>query len=117
METLRRIHALPPHVADALARKDAAALGRMLDAGWRLKKTLTPEATNEAIEDLVARVRPFIDGVTILGAGSGGFALMACRSGADAARVREMLTADPPNPRARFFDFSVSREGLVVTVC
>jgi len=27
------------------------------------------------------------------------------------------LLFDPPNDRARFFDFGVSREGLVVTVC
>jgi hypothetical protein len=33
------------------------------------------------------------------------------------AAVREMLERDPPNDRARFFDFRVSTEGLVVTVC
>jgi hypothetical protein len=31
--------------------------------------------------------------------------------------VRGMLENEPPNDRARFFDFSVSTEGLVVTVC
>ena len=30
--------------------------------------------------------------------------------------VRRMLEAEPPNERARFFEFNVSSEGLVVTV-
>jgi hypothetical protein len=41
---------------------------------------------------------------------------MICKSPADAAAVREMLEAEPPNERARFFDYSVSSTGLVVTV-
>jgi hypothetical protein len=28
-----------------------------------------------------------------------------------------MLEKNPPNDKARFFDYSISREGLVVTVC
>ena len=35
----------------------------------------------------------------------------------NAHAVRAMLETDPPNERARFFDFDISREGLVVTVC
>ena len=35
----------------------------------------------------------------------------------DAALVREMLEATPPNERARFFDFAVSETGLEVSVC
>jgi hypothetical protein len=42
--------------------------------------------------------------------------LMICKSAADASAVREMLEAEPPNERARFFDFDVSKEGLTVTV-
>jgi hypothetical protein len=42
---------------------------------------------------------------------------MVCKSPQDAAAVREMLGAEPPNDRARFFEFGISRAGLVVTVC
>jgi len=41
---------------------------------------------------------------------------MVCKSGSDAANVRRMLQTEPPNERARFFDYSISNEGLVVTV-
>jgi hypothetical protein len=43
--------------------------------------------------------------------------LMICKSAEDAADVRRMLEAEPPNERARFFDFDVSNVGLTVTVC
>ena len=115
--TLRRIHALPPQVADAMQRKDAAAFGAMIDAAWRLNKRLDPNSTNPAVEALIERVAPHVHGAKLLGAGGGGFLLMVCKSATDAAAVRETLDADPPNERARFFEFSISREGLVVTIC
>jgi galactokinase/mevalonate kinase-like predicted kinase len=117
MHTLRRIHALPPRVADAMARKDAQAFGRHIDAAWRLNKQLDANSSNEEVERLLERVRPHVFGAKLLGAGGGGFLLMVCQSREDAAAVREMLDADPPNDRARFFDFSVSEEGLAVSVC
>ena len=43
--------------------------------------------------------------------------LMICKSPEDALSVREMLEAEPPNERARFFDFDISNVGLTVTVC
>ena len=64
-------------------------------------------------EELIAKVRR----AGVIGAGGGGFMLMICKSPQDASSVREMLEAEPPNERARFFDFAVSCEGLTVTVC
>jgi len=66
---------------------------------------------------LFERVRPHIYGAKLLGAGGGGFMLMICKSTEEARCVREMLEAEPPNKRARFFDFDISDEGLTVTVC
>jgi len=66
---------------------------------------------------ILDRMRPHVYGAKLLGAGGGGFLLMVCKSPEDGASVREMLEAEPPNDRARFFDFDISREGLVVTVC
>lgn len=117
METFRRIHALPPVVADALARKDLAAFGHAIDAAWRLNKELDPNSSTPEIEAMLDQVRPHVFGAKLLGAGGGGFLLMVCKSPADADAVRKMLNADPPNTRARFFNFSVSRQGLTVTVC
>ena len=51
----------------------------------------------------------------LLGAGGGGYLLLFAADEAAAARIRDTLTANPPNPRARFVDFSLSDTGLQVT--
>ncbi|MBN2137455.1 MAG: hypothetical protein JW720_06590 [Sedimentisphaerales bacterium] len=115
--TLNRIRCVADDSAQALVRKDVAQFGRMIDSAWELNKQLDPNSTNDQIEVLFERVRPFVYGAKLLGAGGGGFLLMICKSAQDAEAVRKMLEADPPNKRARFFDFDVSNVGLTVTVC
>ena len=115
--TLRRIRDLAPQMAEALARKDLPDFGRLVRAGWRLKRQLDPHSSSVEIEALLSRIDPHVYGATLLGAGGGGFLLLVCKSAADADRLRSLLEADPPNARARFFDFEVSGEGLSLSVC
>ncbi len=117
LDTLRRIGASALEVADALTRKDIAKFGRCLDLAWELNKQLDPNSTNAQIDALFTRVSPHIYGGKLLGAGGGGFMLMICKSPHDAAAVIAMLNDNPPNERARFFDFDISDYGLNVTVC
>jgi fucokinase len=117
MATLRQVGAVAREVMDAFIRKDIERFGRLMDVAWQLNKRLDPNSSNDQIEALFARVGPHLFGGKLLGAGGGGFMLLVCKSPQDAAEVRRTLDADPPNARARFFDFDVSAEGLVVTVC
>ena len=115
--TLRHIGSVARDVMDAFIRKDIEQFGRLMDVAWQLNKRLDPNSTNDEIEALFARVAPHIHGGKLLGAGGGGFMLMICRAPEDAAAVRRVLVSQPPNDRARFFDFAISNDGLVVTVC
>ena len=117
MRVLRRLHVIASEVAESLARKDIAEFGRLIDEVWRLNKQLDPDSSTAQIEAMLARVRPWIFGAKLLGAGGGGFLLLICRSIEDAAHVRTELDGNPPNNRARFFDFAVSQAGLSVSVC
>lgn len=89
----------------------------MIDAAWHWNKRLDPDSTTPEIEGLLDRVGPHIFGAKLLGAGGGGFLLLICRSPAAARRVPALLQANPPNPQARFFDFSINHQGLQVTAC
>ena len=66
---------------------------------------------------MLSRIEPHIHGAKLLGAGGGGFLLMVGKSPRDAAAARRALEADPPNDRARFFNFSINRRGLAISVC
>ncbi|UCG55659.1 MAG: hypothetical protein JSU70_12410 [Phycisphaerales bacterium] len=117
MATLGRIRWVAREVMESLVRKNIAEFGRLVDVAWQLNNQLDPGSSNEGIDSLLERVRPYIYGAKLLGAGGGGFMLMICKSPEDALSVRQTLGANPPNERARFFDFDVSNEGLTVTVC
>ena len=88
-----------------------------MDRAWELNKQLDPASTNDRVEALLQRIRLRVCGAKLLGAGGGGFLLMVCPSSEAASELRADLEADPPNERARFFDVSLSRRGLVVTAC
>lgn len=116
MATLKQIHAVAEEVSQALICKDIETFGSLIDVAWQLNKQLDPNSSNDKIEALFERVNPFVYGAKLLGAGGGGFMLMICKSAEDASSVRKTLEDEPPNERARFFDFDVSSEGLTVTV-
>lgn len=116
MATLAELRAFPPKMTEAMRANDAEAFGELIDLAWNLNKRIDPDSTTEVIEGVLAKVRPHIRGAKLLGAGGGGFLLMVCRSAEEASAVRRVLTAEPPNGLARFFDYSISEEGLAVTV-
>ena len=115
LRTLERIGALADETRDALCMKDGQGFGELVDCAWRLNKRLDPNSSCPQVESLLDRIRPHIWGAKLLGAGGGGFLLIVCKSAGDAARVRNLLTDESINDRARFFEFNVSNEGLAVT--
>ena len=117
MQALAEEHLAARAIAETMSRKDIAAFGECLDSAWELQKRLCGTVTNAAIEELLGRVRPFVHGMRISGAGSGGFLLMVAKSPGDAARIRQTLEDNPMNDRSRFFDFEVNNAGLEVTTC
>jgi len=117
METLRKLHAYPPLMADAMSRKDMKRIGELIDLAWRLNKRIDPESSNPEIENILKKFEPYMYGAKLLGAGGGGFLLVMCKSSRDAVVARKALEKDPPNRLARFFDYTISSTGIEVTVC
>ncbi len=117
METLRKIHNLPPLIVDAMTSKDIKRCGELIDFAWRLNKEIDPGSTTPVIENILKRLRPYMYGAKLLGAGGGGFLFIICKSPEHAASARKLLENKPPNRLARFFDYEISNEGLLVTAC
>lgn len=95
---------------------DITAFGDCLSEYWELKKALDPGSTNETIEAIIARVRPYLAACSLCGAGGGGFMMMLARDEAATRQIRRVLQENPPNQHARFFDFAIDSHGLSVTV-
>jgi galactokinase/mevalonate kinase-like predicted kinase len=53
----------------------------------------------------------------ICGAGGGGFLFVISKSPEDARWIRETLEKEPPNERARFFEYEINGKGLEVSAC
>ncbi len=116
LDTIRELKASAEQTKADLDARDVDAFARGIDRYWELKKRIDPGSTNEAIEMILKRVRPWLSGRLLPGAGGGGFIFMVARDAAAAARIRRTLQADPPNRTARFFDFDVDADGLNVSV-
>ena len=116
LATLQQIESSASQVAEAMSRKDLKSFGHLVDHVWHLNNQLDPDSTNPAVEQILTRIRPYIYGAKLLGAGGGGFMLMIAKSESDVAKIKEMLEHEPPNKLARFFDYSINSDGLVVTV-
>jgi galactokinase/mevalonate kinase-like predicted kinase len=101
---------------EELDHRNIDAFGKKIAEVWELNKTLDPGTSNEEIEAILSKISYLIHGAKLLGAGGGGFLFMVTKGVDQAQRVRRILTEEPPNDRARFFDFDVDREGLKVCV-
>lgn len=111
-----RIKGNARHLFEALQRGDAAATQRAVDRSWRLNRSLDAGTSTAEIDALLASAGDDLVAAKLLGAGGGGFLLLAAKDAEAARRLRARWEATPPNPRARFVDFNVADQGLVVTV-
>jgi len=117
MQTLQSLRAFPPVMSEAMASQDIKRFGELIDTAWDLNKRIDADSTTDVIEDILRKIRRHVFGAKLLGAGGGGFLLVVAKSPRDAEKVRAKLESDPPNERARFFAYDLSRKGLSVTVC
>ena len=67
------------------------------------------------MQQILDRVSDYLGAAKLLGAGGGGYLLMFAKDEAAAARIKRTLTQNPPNPRARFVDFTLSDTGMQLT--
>ncbi|MEX1118000.1 MAG: bifunctional fucokinase/fucose-1-phosphate guanylyltransferase [Terrimicrobiaceae bacterium] len=82
---------------------------------WKLNCRLDAGTNPAPIEDIFRRTADFTAGAKLLGAGGGGYALFLAKDDEAARRIQRELESSPPNPSARFVDFSVSDLGLQIT--
>ena len=63
-------------------------------------------------EAIIDRIKDYILGCKLPGAGGGGYLYMIAKDPGAARRIREILTRNPPNDKARFVEMVISMTGL-----
>ena len=84
-------------------------------ASWRLNQELDAGTNPPEVQAILNAVAPELAAAKLLGAGGGGYLLLFAKDHDAAGRIRRTLAERPPNPRARFVDFSLSQTGLQLT--
>ncbi len=117
-EHLSVLEELKKHAAqtyETLLQKNFEELGRQIDKSWQLNQQLDSGTNTPEIQQIIDRIKPWMIGQKLLGAGGGGFMLIMAKDEKAAEHIKQELTQNPVNPRGRFLDFKVSETGFQVT--
>jgi len=101
--------------AAAIQKCDYPMLLAAIRHSWSLNQRLDAGTNPPAVQHILDTVGDYLAATKLLGAGGGGYLLLFGKDETAAARIRQILTGHPPNPRARFVDFTLSETGLQLT--
>ena len=108
-----KYHALTTY--DAVQQGNWDQLAAAINQSWVLNQRLDPGTNPLETQALLKPIEDYLSGLKLLGAGGGGYLLLFAKDIEAAGRIRHQLTTSPPNPRARFVDWSISKTGFQVT--
>ncbi len=115
LRAIAQIGANASLAAAAIQKCDYQMLAAAVRASWQLNQRLDSGTNPPGVQAILDSIGGQLAAAKLLGAGGGGYLLLFARGEAAAARIKQVLTERPPNPRARFVDFSLSQTGLQVT--
>ncbi|MBQ7513900.1 MAG: bifunctional fucokinase/L-fucose-1-P-guanylyltransferase [Prevotella sp.] len=115
---IRQLRAMKAHAQDmfeSIQRRDFQQMGQLIRKTWQ-QNQLIDSGTNP---DSVRRITDLIDdyclGYKLPGAGGGGYLYMVAKDPEAAARIKQVLNRERPNPNTRFVDMTLSKQGLQVS--
>jgi galactokinase/mevalonate kinase-like predicted kinase len=115
---IRQLRAMKAHAQDmfeAIQRQDFQLMGQLIRKTWQ-QNQLIDSGTNP---DSVRRITDLVDdlclGYKLPGAGGGGYLYMVAKDPEAAARIKQTLNSQQPNPNARFVEMTLSKKGLQVS--
>jgi galactokinase/mevalonate kinase-like predicted kinase len=102
-------------VAQAIMRGNYTQLGTLVGRTWQQNQLLDNGTNPPEVQAIIEKVQDLCLGLKLPGAGGGGYLYMIAKSPEAAARIRSILTQNPPNACARFVDMSLSDKGFQVS--
>jgi galactokinase/mevalonate kinase-like predicted kinase len=115
LDIIAEIGANAEYASTAIQKCDYDMLASAVQNSWMLNQRLDSGTNPPGVQAILGRVKDYLGSAKLLGAGGGGYLLMLAKDETAAGRIRHILKGNPPNPRARFVDFSLSGTGLQLT--
>jgi galactokinase/mevalonate kinase-like predicted kinase len=100
---------------NAAQKADYPGLVESIRASWILNQRLDSGTNPPAVQAMLDSIADYIEATKLLGAGGGGYLLLFAKDTEAARKIRTILRQNPPNPRARMVDLSLSDTGLQLT--
>ena len=108
-----KAHALD--MAEAIQRNDFETYGALIGKTWMQNKALDCGTNPPVVEEIISKIKDYTLGYKLPGAGGGGYLYMVAKDPQAALRIREILTQNVPNPRARFVEMALSGTGFQIS--
>ena len=99
----------------AIQNHDWDGLTSAIAHSWELNQRLDSGTNPPEIAAIVDSIKDQMASCKLLGAGGGGYLMIFAKDLQSANRIKALLNDSPPNPRARFVDWSLSGSGLEIT--
>ena len=112
---IKEINMLALDLANALQHDDFEKVGLMLRKSWHLNCTLDSGTCPAEVKRITDAIDKYALGYKLLGAGGGGYMLICAKDSVAADLIRQTLTSNPPNAKARFVEMTLSKEGLQIS--
>ncbi len=106
-------HAL--EMNETIRRGDFEGYGRLIGKTWEQNKALDSGTNPPAVEAIIDLIKEYALGYKLPGAGGGGYLYIVARDAQAAVAIRRILNENPPNPRARFVEMTLSDKGFQVS--
>lgn len=114
-ERLALLSEMKEHAIDmyhALLKNDYDRVGQLVGKTWRQNQLLDSGTNPPQVQAIIDKIQDLCYGLKLPGAGGGGFLYIMAKDPTAALRIREILNAEPPNPRARFVEMTLSKTGF-----
>lgn len=115
---LRLLREMKAHTLDmyeAIQRQDFTTMGRLVRKTWTQNQHMDSGTNPDDVRRITDLVDDLCLGYKLPGAGGGGYLYMVAKDPEAAARIRSLINAAQPNPRARFVEMTLSQQGLQVS--
>jgi galactokinase/mevalonate kinase-like predicted kinase len=117
-EHLRILKDMEQHALDTfdtIQQGSYSGLARSVAKTWEQKQQIDSGTNTQPIQDIISKIQDYSLGHKLPGAGGGGYMFIMAKDIEATVHIKRILSANPPNNRARFVDMNISQDGFKVS--